>query len=93
MSDAAGLQGYVAPEVLTNERHYDSKLSDVWSSGVMLYAMLYCRYPFERPEDQGNRRREQLIMQRACAGRPPLLSTGPLRICLPCLAAACLSCW
>ena len=57
----------MAPEVLTNERHYDSKLSDVWSSGVMLYAMLFCRYPFERPEDQGNRRREQLIMQRACA--------------------------
>ena len=41
------VQGYVAPEVLTNERHYDSKLSDVWSCGVMLYAMLFCRYPFE----------------------------------------------
>ena len=61
----------MAPEVLTNERHYDSKLSDVWSSGVMLYAMLFCRYPFERPEDQGNRRREQLIMQRACASAAP----------------------
>ena len=40
-----------APEIVTNRRNYDGKMVDVWSAGVMLYVMLFCRYPFERPED------------------------------------------
>ena len=34
---------------------------DVWSAGVMLYVMLFCRYPFERPEDQYDSRRFQKV--------------------------------
>eukprot|EP00891_Asterochloris_glomerata_P004465 jgi/Astpho2/4465/fgenesh1_pm.00067_%23_14_t len=45
---AVGTPGYTAPEVLfTHTRTYDAKRADVWSTGVMLYAMLFCRYPFE----------------------------------------------
>ena len=66
--------------MLTNQRHYDSKLSDVWSSGVMLFAMMFCRYPFERSEDEGHRRRNQLVMQRACAGEHTAAFAGTVSL-------------
>lgn len=36
-----------APEIFN--RQYDGKKVDVWASGVMLYAMLFARYPFAGP--------------------------------------------
>lgn len=50
-----------APEVIANSRTYDGKLADVWSSGVMLYVMLFCEYPFERAEDAGDPHRFQKV--------------------------------
>ncbi|KAL4434192.1 hypothetical protein ABPG75_000633 [Micractinium tetrahymenae] len=47
-----GTPGYTAPEVIQNVRGYDGKMADIWSAGVMLYTMLFARYPFERPEDK-----------------------------------------
>lgn len=63
-----GTPGYTAPEVITSpgQRGYDGKTADVWSAGVMLYTMLYARYPFERPEDKALRPQERTnkVLQR-----------------------------
>lgn len=48
-----GTPAYLAPEVVmaTGGQTYDGKAADVWSCGVMLYAMLCACYPFGRPQD------------------------------------------
>lgn len=50
-----GTPAYLAPEVVmaTGGETYDGKAADVWSCGVMLYAMLCACYPFGRSEDAG----------------------------------------
>jgi len=48
LSDACGSLAYAAPELFGNGGFckYDGRAVDVWSSGIMLYAMLYGRFPF-----------------------------------------------
>ena len=57
-----------APEVLQRKRGYAAKQADVWSSGVMLYAMLCCSYPFERPEDEQDPRGHHAVVRRILTG-------------------------
>jgi serine/threonine protein kinase len=42
-----GCPAYVSPEVLNSaQTHYSGKLSDTWSLGIVLYTLLFGRYPF-----------------------------------------------
>merc|ERR1719473_1891682 len=42
-----GSPDYAAPEILREVAHYDGELSDAWSAGVILYALLCRRLPFQ----------------------------------------------
>ena len=46
MTEQCGTPAYIAPEVFEN-KGYTGYLSDVWSAGVVLYAMLFGTVPFK----------------------------------------------
>jgi len=43
--DSVGSPAYIAPEIMT-AKPYNGFKADVWSSGVVLYALLFGRFPF-----------------------------------------------
>ena len=46
MTEQCGTPAYIAPEIFENNG-YMGYLSDIWSAGVVLYAMLYGAVPFK----------------------------------------------
>lgn len=46
----AGTEAYLAPEVYAQDRKADPFKLDVWSLGVILYAMTHGKLPFSRPD-------------------------------------------
>ena len=46
MSEQCGTPAYIAPEILL-DRGYEGFAADVWSAGVVLYAMLFGAVPFK----------------------------------------------
>ena len=58
LSTACGSPCYAAPEMLSGQK-YNGLMVDIWSSGIILYAMLCGGVPFE---DQNNEKLYQKIM-------------------------------
>lgn len=46
MTDQCGTPAYIAPEIL-KDKGYEGFAIDVWSAGVVLYAILYGTVPFK----------------------------------------------
>jgi len=50
LKEVVGSAHYIAPEML--DRRY-SKPVDIWSAGILIFLMLYGRYPFDAETDEG----------------------------------------
>ena len=72
LETSCGSPHYASPEVIKGTK-YDGSKSDVWSFGVILYAMLVGRLPFD---DENIRK----LLQKVVAGNfviPEFVSSGP----------------
>lgn len=45
---SVGTPIYMAPEIIYGSNRYNAKLADIWSCGIILFALLFGRYPFAR---------------------------------------------
>jgi len=56
-----GSLDYSAPEILQH-KEFDGKRADVWSLGVIVFALLTGNFPFEAPKRQRQRTRENIVL-------------------------------
>lgn len=57
-----GTLDYMAPEVMHNGGGYDARQADIWSCGVVLFAMLTGRFPFVAPTQENGQSMVQGIL-------------------------------
>lgn len=50
MLTTCGTLVYAAPEII-NEQPYNGMKADIWSAGIVLYAMICCHFPWSSQED------------------------------------------
>ncbi|KAI8471513.1 MAG: kinase-like domain-containing protein [Monoraphidium minutum] len=55
-----GTLSYIAPEVLGSRDGYNARVADVWSCGVVLYAMLVGGFPYATPAPGAGQREAKL---------------------------------
>ena len=58
LKDCCGTPAYIAPEVLEADP-YDGYMADMWSVGIVLYTMLYGKFPFRAKEE--NELKEKIL--------------------------------
>ena len=62
-SHNAGSLKYMSPEILLGQNASDPKI-DVWSMGIMLYAMIMGHYPFEVIKKEDKEALRQMIIEK-----------------------------
>ena len=55
LTTRCGSESYAAPEIIMC-RPYDGRQTDAWACGVLLYALVTCRLPFDKPSGTDTRR-------------------------------------
>jgi len=68
--DSVGSPAYISPEILTG-KSYDGFKADVWSSGVVLYALLFGCFPFSPAQYKLLVNGEPLVVQFPESGVSP----------------------
>ena len=47
MDDQKGTELFLAPELLGSFKTYAGKPADIWALGILMYAMIIGKYPFD----------------------------------------------
>ena len=69
------------------QRHYSGKKADTWSCGVLLYVLLFHKYPFERADDPAGADGFAKVRDTAGCWRPHSLRSSCLGLAAPALLA------
>lgn len=70
-----------APEVILADNKYNGKKADIWSCGIILYAILFGRYPFDAREPRFARKIVTAQYSLPLVGPFHLVVSSALSIC------------
>ena len=71
MNTVCGTLVYVAPEIIS-EKPYNGMKADIWSAGVLLYAMIACHFPWILPEGLPPEQQMKETARQICSGNVAL---------------------